>query len=234
MKGIFQKKLKISGKLWKKKKQLNFKLKTSTFILGSWLIKKTSELVSCLFNFMRSLVRFTWIHLSVHWGTINFLIALLISDFFRYLGGGDRDTQKNLDPGIFHIWSWFMVWSVHQAQTRKKTSKKRKKKKTQPSHSPICQVANVALMKLNLLLSACTSGLQVGLFFSPPSFTVKCSCTRRYHTILYLLWCRRGSRGGGRIWRICWLQAGVFSTHTLMLRAARYTRRVHVAVWSFF
>lgn len=134
------------------------------------------------------------------------------------------DTKKESKLGFrifFHIWSWFMVRSVNQVQTTEKNKQPTK----QPNDISICRVANVALMKLILLLSACTLGLRVGLFFSPsPSFTVKCSCMPRYHGILYLLWCRRGTRGA-RIWRICWLQAGVYSLHTTMSRASEALRQ---------
>lgn len=109
-----------------------------------------------------------------------------------------------------------MVRGVTQVQSTEKNKQATK----QPNDISICREANVVLMKLNLLLSACTSGQRIRLFFSSPSFTVKCSCMPRYHGILYLLWCQRGTLGA-TIWRICWLQAGVYFLHMTTSRASQ-------------
>lgn len=186
---------------------------------------ETLEFLFAWFDSMRAFCQricvCVYVCLYVQSSKINFLISVQPSSDFSW----KKQTQRkkaNLDSGFFfHICSWFMVRSVNQVQTTEKNKQPTK----QPNDISICRLANVALMKLNLLLSVCTLGLRVGLFFSSsPSFTVKCSCMLRYHGILYLLWCRRGTRGA-RIWRICWLQAGVYSLHTTMSRASEALRQ---------
>lgn len=71
-----------------------------SFILGSWLTKETLEFVSCLFNFVCFPVRFTLIPLSVHWGTINFLISLT-GDIFCDLGGKNTKKERKLGSRDF-------------------------------------------------------------------------------------------------------------------------------------
>lgn len=194
-------------------------------------ISKKIKISGKLLRKKKAQIPINLIHRSVHWGTINFLISLT-SDFFCYLGGKKTETQKKeRKPGSRDFSYLILVYGMNCKPGA--DEKKPTKYKKQPSHSPICWVANVALMKLNLLLPACTSGLQVGLFFPPFFYSKMLMHTEISHHPLPALMSAR-QPWGGRIWRICWLQAGVFSTHTPMLRAARYTRSVHVAVWSFF